>query len=106
MEKAPHAAHLGITFYNGKVFPKKYQGAIFSAQHGSWNRTVPVGARVMVTYLKEDGTADKSEPFAEGWLDENGEYPGRPVDSRNFATARSWCRRFAGALYRIWYDGK
>jgi hypothetical protein len=38
---------------------------------------VPVGARVMVTYLKEDGTADKTEPFAQGRLDENGEYLGR-----------------------------
>ena len=80
VEMVAHAADLGMTFYSGKMFPKKYQGAIFSAQHGSWNRTIPVGARVMVTYLKDDGTADKSEPFAEGWLDENGEYLGRPVD--------------------------
>src|SRR5208282_6704271 len=80
VEEAAHAADLGMTFYTGKMFPKKYQGAIFSAQHGSWNRTVPVGARVMVTVLKDDGTADKSEPFAEGWLDEDGEYLGRPVD--------------------------
>ena len=80
VEMAAHAADLGMTFYNGRMFPRKYQNAIFSAQHGSWNRTEPVGARVMVTYLKEDGTADKAEPFAEGWLDENGEYLGRPVD--------------------------
>src|SRR5258708_20005588 len=62
------------------MFPKKYQGAIFTTQHGSWNRTVPVGARVMVTFLKDDGhAAGKSEPFAEGWND-NGYYLGRPVD--------------------------
>src|ERR1041385_2371320 len=80
VEMVAHAADLGMTFYSGQMFPAKYRGAVFSAQHGSWNRTVPVGARVMVTYLKEDGTADKTEPFAEGWLTKDGEYFGRPVD--------------------------
>jgi glucose/arabinose dehydrogenase len=79
VEMAAHAADLGMTFYSGRQFPQKYRGGIFSAQHGSWNRTVPIGARVMFTSLKEDGTADKTEPFAEGWND-NGEYLGRPVD--------------------------
>ena len=104
---AAHAADLGMTFYSGKMFPK-YQGAIFSAQHGSWNRTVPVGARVMVTYLKEDGTAPtRREPFAEGWLDENGEYLGRPVDVAQLRDGSLLVSDdFAGALYRIWYDGK
>jgi glucose/arabinose dehydrogenase len=107
VETIAHAADLGMTFYSGKMFPKKYQDAIFSAQHGSWNRTVPVGARVMVTYLKEDGTADKMEPFAEGWLDENGEYLGRPVDVAQLRDGSLLVSDdFAGALYRIWYDGK
>jgi glucose/arabinose dehydrogenase len=105
-EEVAHAADLGMTFYSGKTFPRKYQGAIFSAQHGSWNRTVPVGARVMVTYLKEDGTADgKSEPFAEGWLTENGEYMGRPVDVAQLHDGSLLVSDdFAGALYRIWYE--
>ena len=46
-----------MTFYTGKMFPAKYKGAIFSTQHGSWNRTEPVGARIMVTFLKDDGTS-------------------------------------------------
>jgi glucose/arabinose dehydrogenase len=107
VEMVAHAADLGMIFYTGKTFPKKYQGAIFSAQHGSWNRTVPVGARVMVTYLKEDGTAEKTEPFAEGWLDENGEYLGRPVDVAQLKDGSLLVSDdLAGALYRIWYDGK
>ena len=107
VEMVAHAADLGMTFYTGKMFPKKYQGAIFSAQHGSWNRTVPVGARVMVTYLKDDGTAEKTEPFAEGWLDENGEYLGRPVDVAQLRDGSILVSDdLAGALYRIWYDGK
>jgi glucose/arabinose dehydrogenase len=107
VEMAAHAADLGMTFYSGKMFPRKYQGAIFSAQHGSWNRTVPIGARVMVTTLKEDGSADKAEPFAEGWLTENAEYMGRPVDVAQLRDGSLLVSDdFAGALYRIWYDGK
>jgi glucose/arabinose dehydrogenase len=64
-----HAADLGLTFYTGDKFPAKYRGGVFSAQHGSWNRTKPIGARVMFISLKADGTADKTEVFAEGWLD-------------------------------------
>ena len=48
-ETVAHAADLGMVFYTGSMFPKKYQGGIFSAQHGSWNRTTPIGARVMFT---------------------------------------------------------
>jgi glucose/arabinose dehydrogenase len=107
VEMIAHAADLGMTFYTGHMFPKKYQGAIFSAQHGSWNRTVPDGARVMVTYLKEDGTAAKSEPFAEGWLNANGEYLGRPVDVAQLRDGSLLVSDdFAGALYRIWYEGR
>ena len=101
-----HAADLGMTFYTGKQFPAKYQGAIFSAQHGSWNRTKPVGARVMVTYLKPDGHADKTEPFAEGWLDENtGTYRGRPVDVAMMKDGSLLVSDdYAGAIYRISYN--
>jgi glucose/arabinose dehydrogenase len=107
IEMTAHAADLGMTFYNGRMFPSKYQNAIFSAQHGSWNRTQPVGARVMVTYLKDDGTADKAEPFAEGWLDENGEYLGRPVDVAPLRDGSLLVSDdFAGALYRIRYGAK
>jgi len=106
VEMVAHAADLGMTFYSGKMFPAKYQGGIFSAQHGSWNRTTPVGARVMFTSLKPDGTADKSEPFAEGWLTENGEYMGRPVDVAQLPDGSILVSDdLAGALYRIWYDG-
>ena len=105
VEEVAHAADLGMTFYTGKMFPAKYQGAIFSAQHGSWNRTTPVGARVMVTTIAEDGSAT-SEPFAEGWIDENGEYLGRPVDVVQLRDGSILVSDdLAGAIYRIWYEG-
>jgi glucose/arabinose dehydrogenase len=104
VEMDAHAADLGMTFYTGKAFPKKYRGGIFSAQHGSWNRTDPIGARVMFTSVNEDGTVGTTEVFADGWLDENGEYLGRPVD---IAVLRDGSilvsDDLAGALYRISY---
>jgi glucose/arabinose dehydrogenase len=105
VEMPAHAADLGMTFYSGNMFPQKYRGGIFSAQHGSWNRTKPVGARIMFTSLKEDGTADKTEAFAEGWLTEGGEYLGRPVDVAPLADGSLLVSDdFAGAIYRIWYE--
>jgi glucose/arabinose dehydrogenase len=103
-----HAADLGMTFYSGKQFPAKYQGAIFDAQHGSWNRTKPIGARIMVTYLKADGTADKTEVFAEGWLDDStGTYRGRPVDVAMLKDGSLLVSDdFAGAIYKISYVGQ
>ena len=108
VEEAAHAADLGMMFYNGPMFPKEYKGAIFSAQHGSWNRTVPVGARVMVTMVKEDGTAaGPSTPFAEGWLNADGEYDGRPVDVEQMRDGSLLVSDdFTGAIYRITYQGK
>jgi glucose/arabinose dehydrogenase len=101
-----HAADLGLTHYTGKMFPAKYQGGIFSAQHGSWNRTKPIGARVMFTSLKADGTADKTEVFADGWLDSaTGTYRGRPVDVAVMKDGSLLVSDdFAGAIYRISYQ--
>jgi len=105
VETAPHAADLGMMFYTGRMFPQKYQGGIFVAQHGSWNRTKPIGARVMFTSLKPDGTADKTEVFAEGWLTENGEYLGRPVDVAMLLDGSLLISDdTAGAVYRIFYE--
>jgi glucose/arabinose dehydrogenase len=104
VETAPHAADLGLMFYTGTMFPPQYRGGIFSAQHGSWNRTKPVGARIMFTPLKQDGTADKAQVFAEGWLTENGEYLGRPVDVAQLLDGSLLVSDdTAGAIYRISY---
>ncbi len=105
-EMTPHAADLGMMFYRGKMFPAKYQSGIFSAQHGSWNRTTPVGARVMFTSLKPDGTVDRTEVFADGWLTPSNEYLGRPVDVAQLADGSLLVSDdYAGAIYRISYDG-
>ena len=106
VEMAAHAADLGMMFYSGKMFPAKYRGGIISAQHGSWNRTTPVGARLMFTSLDSDGNAASTEVFADGWLDsETGEYLGRPVDVAQLRDGSILVSDdFAGAIYRISYQ--
>jgi len=74
-----HVAALGLRFYTGNMFPSEYQNRIFIAQHGSWNRTTPIGYRVMSVRV-ENNKAVEYTPFATGWLDEKGKALGRPVD--------------------------
>jgi glucose/arabinose dehydrogenase len=104
VETVAHAADLGMVFYTGNEFPAKYKAGVFTSQHGSWNRTVPVGARVLFTPLNDDGTAGEQEVFAEGWLTANGEYIGRPVALAQLRDGSLLVSDdFAGAVYRISY---
>ncbi|WP_424934166.1 PQQ-dependent sugar dehydrogenase [Amaricoccus macauensis] len=106
VEMQAHAADLGMSFYTGSSFPDEYHGGIFSAQHGSWNRTEPVGARVMFTSLDEEGNAAETRVFADGWLDEStGEYRGRPMDIAFLKDGSMLVSDdFAGAIWRIAYN--
>jgi glucose/arabinose dehydrogenase len=106
IEFPAHQAQLGMTFYSGKMFPTKYQGGIFVASHGSWNRTKASGGLVNFVSLKADGTADKSEVFADGFLDaDTGLYRGRPVDVAVMKDGSLLISDdFAGAIYRVTYQ--
>lgn len=105
VEFPAHQAQLGMAFYNGRMFPQKYQGGVFVAAHGSWNRTKPSGALIQYVPIKADGTAGGLETFAEGWLDENGIYRGRPVDVAVMKDGSLLISDdFAGALYRVSYS--
>ncbi|WP_048143287.1 PQQ-dependent sugar dehydrogenase [Methanosarcina horonobensis] len=78
VELGPHVAALGMTFYTGTMFPEEYRNQIFIAEHGSWNRKIPIGYRVTLVRL-ENGTPVSYEPFAYGWLQGFADW-GRPVD--------------------------
>jgi glucose/arabinose dehydrogenase len=106
VEYAAHAADLGMSFYTGKMFPAKYQNGVFAAEHGSWNRTKPIGARIVYTPVNADGSVGATEVFAEGWLTANGEYMGRPVDVQQLQDGSLLVSDdYAGAIYRISYAG-
>ena len=100
----PHAGSLGLKFYTGKMFPAKYQGAMFIARHGPWNRTKKY-ADIQVAFPDGKGGA-RLETFMTGFV-ENNSYLGRPVD---FLVMKDGSLLVsddhAGAIYRISYSGK
>jgi glucose/arabinose dehydrogenase len=73
-----HNAPLGLDFYRGGQFPAEYRGDLFVASHGSWNRSVPDGYKV-VRVRVEQGKPVRWEDFVTGWL-QGGRAWGRPVD--------------------------
>ncbi len=101
----PHVAALGMRFYAGTMFPAAYRQQIFIAEHGSWNRSVPIGYRVMLVTLKGNEVVSY-EPFAEGWL--QGRKPwGRPVDVLVMPDgALLVSDDLAGVVYRIAYRAR
>ena len=98
----PHAAPLGMRFYTGRMFPAKYQGAIFIARHGPWNRTQKF-ADVSVAYLDGNSRVTKVEPFLTGFVKDN-QYLGRPVDLLTLPDGSLLVSDdHAGAVYRVSY---
>ena len=100
----PHVASLGMRFYTGTQFPAAYRGQVFIAEHGSWNRSQPIGYRV--TMVKLDGERAVSyTPFVSGWL--QGSHPwGRPADVLVLPDGSLLISDdYAGAIYRVRYVG-
>ena len=99
-----HTAPLGLAFYTGSQFPPEYHGDLFVALHGSWNRAVPVGYKVIRVRLGE--ASPVAEDFASGWL-VGGRAWGRPLD---LAVAPDGALYVSddtlGVVYRIAYRGR
>ena len=74
-----HVSPLGLTFIDSVLFPESDQGNLLAALHGSWNRTVPVGYKIVKLIVNGDKVLGM-EDFITGWLKENGDVLGRPVD--------------------------
>ena len=79
-----HSAPLGLAFYEGSQFPAEYQNNIFVAFHGSWNRSVPTGYKIIRVKLDDKGQPQGgAEDFITGWLapgeTKRGRWMGRPV---------------------------
>ena len=101
-ELGAHVAALGMRFYTGTMFPENYRDGIFIAQHGSWNRSSPVGYRVMFIRLQNNQPVSY-EVFAQGWLQGRQAW-GRPVDVLVMPDgALLVSDDKAGAIYRISY---
>lgn len=104
VELGPNVAALGMRFYTGIQFPSQYRKQIFIAEHGSWNRSTPIGYRITLVRL-EQARALTYEVFAEGWL-QGGTAWGRPVDLLVMPDgALLVSDDLAGVIYRISYAG-
>ena len=102
-ELAPHAAALGMRFYTGSMFPETYRGQIFIAEHGSWNRSEPIGYRISRVRML-NGRPASYEVFASGWLSDDG-VTGRPVDLEILDDGSMLVSDdHAGRIYRIVYQ--
>jgi glucose/arabinose dehydrogenase len=76
----PHNASLEMTFYDAKQFPTQYQGDIFAAEHGSWNKSARTGYEVVRVPLHQQGHATgEYEDFLTGFVTKEGKVWGRPV---------------------------
>lgn len=74
-----HSAPLGLAFVPGEGWPKEYQNDLLVAYHGSWNRSLPTGYKIVRIKLDEEGKYLGTEDFITGWLAISGAL-GRPVD--------------------------
>jgi glucose/arabinose dehydrogenase len=75
-----HSAPLGLAFYTGAQFPREYRGDAFVTLHGSWNRSVPTGAKVVRVEVDSSGRrAVGVDDFIVGWQRPDGSRWGRPV---------------------------
>lgn len=76
-----HTASLGLAFYDKKAFPGKYHGGAFIAQHGSWNRSVLSGYKVVYVPFKNGKPSGPPEDFLTGFVSnlDKSQVRGRPV---------------------------
>jgi glucose/arabinose dehydrogenase len=98
-----HSAPLGLTFVPSDSFwPTDYRGDLLVSYHGSWNRSVPTGYKVVCIRFDVNGAYQKTEDFISGWLTKDGAL-GRPVDLLFGKGALYISDDKAGVIYRVTY---
>lgn len=104
-----HSAPLGVAFLSSTAFPDTVRRSAFAAFHGSWNRSVQTGFKVVRIALDADGLPMGTEDFITGWNRGTrgpGDAWGRPVDIQEGPDGALYVTDdTAGAIYRIaWTD--
>jgi glucose/arabinose dehydrogenase len=83
----PHMASLEMTFYPDYpaktkphgAFPAAYNGGIFAAEHGSWNRASRAGYELIYIPTKDGHALGEYDDFLTGFVTPDGQVWGRPV---------------------------
>jgi len=105
LEYQAHSAPLGLAFYTGGTFPATYRQGFFTAFHGSWNRSVPTGYKVVFVPIKADGSVGPPVDFLHGFLDGRSRF-GRPVDILMGPQGELFVSDdHRGRIYRVTYEG-
>ena len=105
----PHTASLQMMFYTGTQFPAEHRDSIFAAQHGSWNRSLRTGYKLIRVPLNRSAAPASGdyEDFLTGFVTEEGDVWGRPVgvtmtsDGALLVTDDGY-----NAIWRVSYKGK
>ena len=103
----PHSAPLEMTFYDGAMFPADYRGSAFVALHGSWNRHLRTGYKIVRAILRDGVPTGEYEDFVTGFVTDDGSVWGRPV---GVATAKDGALLFSedgnSTIWRVAYSGR
>jgi glucose/arabinose dehydrogenase len=104
----PHNASLEMMFYQGSQLPKQYQGQVFAAEHGSWNRAVRTGYELILVPVNALGRADGTyQDFMTGFVTADGKVWGRPVGVTQAKDGSLLVSDDGGrVIWRIEYTGK
>ncbi|SFP15597.1 Glucose/arabinose dehydrogenase, beta-propeller fold [Mesorhizobium sp. NFR06] len=101
-----HSAPLNIAFYDGGNFPAEYKGDAFVTLHGSWNRDMRTGYKVVRLKFKDGKPTGEYEDFATGFVIADDAVWGRPV---GVAVAKDGALILTedgnGTIWRITYGG-
>ena len=110
IEIPAHSAPLGLAFITNKDWPKEWEGDLLVAYHGSWNRSVPAGYKIVRYAVDKNGKVSETADFITGWLGENdnpstgsgqGTY-GRPVDLKFGPDGALYVSDdYSGQIYKI-----
>ena len=108
-ELQAHSAPLGLEFNEGTKFPPEYRGNLFIAYHGSWNRSVPTGYKVVRIKLDANDNPSGVEDFITGWMPPGATKAtrplGRPVGVLFGPDGALYVSDdFNGAIYRVTYS--
>jgi glucose/arabinose dehydrogenase len=74
-----HVAPLGLVFYQGINLPPQYRGGAFVGEHGSWDRQVLNGYKVVYVPFENGRPSGKAQDVVTGFLDDKNHARGRPV---------------------------
>ncbi len=102
-----HSAPLGLSFIPDGIWPQEYNSGLLVSYHGSWNRSIPTGYKVVFYQLDKKGNILNRKDFITGWLDSENKVLGRPVGLLISPTGVLYISDDKdGVIYRVIYQKK